>query len=417
MDIKVKNKSTNSSSDNLYKKINDINREKRKEEEKNNVKKRTKNIIIICLILIVIGFANFYSAILRFDNNIVFNKILKHLLIFSLSLACFLISSRINYKIFRDKRIRYAFLVLGIFTFFTVAYFPNKDIFPMINGGKGWIRIKGFSLQITELFKVAYIIMISSLLARGKDDDSDIKVEKNAWSVILYLTIFGILLTICLKDLGTGIHYGMITIFLLFLSDLKDKFVWSIVGFGFVLLSIGTFLFYKFGENFGYKHHRLKIFVDGILNNSYDRVEAYQIYQSLVGFGTGGLFGKGYGNGVQKYSYIPEVETDFAISTFGEEMGLFGMVLILITFYILFILIMNVAENSKSYFGKYLAAAIGGYFITQVIINIGVAIGLIPVLGIPLPFISSGGSSLLAFSIVIGIVININNSKLKDLEV
>lgn len=77
---------------------------------------------------------------------------------------------------------------------------------------------------------------------------------------------------------------------------------------------------------------------------------------------------------------------------------------------------MNVAENSKSYFGKYLAAAIGGYFITQTIINIGVAIGLIPVLGIPLPFISSGGSSLLALSIAMGLVININNSKLKDLE-
>lgn len=415
MDTKVKIRSTNSSSDNLYKKINDINREKRKEEEKNNVKKRTQNIIIICLILIFIGFANFYSAILRFDNNIVFNKILKHLLIFSLSFTCFLISSKINFKIFRVDRVRYTFLILGIIIFLVVAYFPDKNIFPIINGGKGWIRIKGFSLQITELFKVAYIIMISSLLARGKDDDDDSSAFKNVCSVIFYLSIF-IFLLLCLKDLGTGIHYIMITLFLLFHSDLKDKLVWSFISFGFIILGIATFLFYKFGGNFGYKHHRLKIFVDGILNNSYDRGEAYQIYQSLVGFGTGGLFGKGYGNGVQKYSYIPEVETDFAISTFGEEMGLFGMILILITFYILFILIMNVAENSKSYFGKYLAATIGGYFITQVIINIGVAIGLIPVLGIPLPFISSGGSSLLALFISMGIVININNSKLKDLE-
>ncbi|WP_022820053.1 FtsW/RodA/SpoVE family cell cycle protein [Fusobacterium russii] len=416
MDTKIKNRNTNNSSDNLYKKINDINREKRKEEEKNNVKKRTQNIIIICLILIFIGFANFYSAILRFESNIVFNKILKHLLIFSLSVACFLISSKINFKIFKARRIRYGFLVLGIFTFLIVAYFPNKDIFPIINGGKGWLRIKGFSLQITEIFKIAYIIMISSLLARGKDDDSEIQVGKNAVSIIIYATIFGFLLTFSLKDLGTAIHYIIITIFLLFLSDLKDKLVWTLVGFGFIFLSSATFLFYKFGESFGYKHHRLKIFVDGILENTYDRVEAYQIYQSLVGFGTGGLFGKGYGNGVQKYSYIPEVETDFAISTFGEEMGLLGMILILITFFILFILIMNVAENSKSYFGKYLAAAIGGYFITQTIINIGVAIGLIPVLGIPLPFISSGGSSLLALSIAMGLVININNSKLKDLE-
>lgn len=414
MDTKVKNRSTNNSSDNLYKKINDINREKRKEEEKNNVKKRTQNIIIICLILIFIGFANFYSAILRFDSNIVINKMLKHFLIFSISLTCFLISIKINFKIFSDRRVRYTFLVLGIFIFLIVAYFPNKNIFPMINGGKGWIRVKGFSLQVTELFKVAYIIMISSLLARGKDDEIEVKVEKNVSSIIVYLAIFGSLLFFCLKDLGTALHYGMITLFLLFLSDLSNKIIWSTGMLISILTGVGTFFIYKFGD--GYKQHRLKTFVEGILNNSYDRAEAYQIYQSLVGFGTGGLFGKGYGNGVQKYSYIPEVETDFAISTFGEEMGLFGMFLILITFYILFILIMNIAENSKSYFGKYLAAAIGGFFITQVIINIGVAIGLIPVLGIPLPFISSGGSSLLALSIAMGIVININNSKLKDLE-
>lgn len=414
MDTKVKNRNVDASTENLYKKINDINKEKRKEEEKTSVKKRTQNIIIICFILILIGFANFYSAILRFDSSIVLNKILKHFLILSISITCFLISAKINFRIFSDRKIRYLFLVLGIFAFLIVAYFPNKDIFPTINGGKGWIRIKGFSLQITELFKIAYAIMISSLLARGKDDESELQVEKNAFSLLIYLFIFGSLLTIGLKDLGTGIHYAMITFFLLFHSDLKDKFVWPLVGTILLLLGMVTFFVYKFGD--GYKQHRLKIFIDGILNNSYDRAEAYQIYQSLVGFGTGGLFGKGYGNGVQKYSYIPEVETDFAISTFGEEMGLFGMLLILITFYILFILIMNIAENSKSYFGKYLAATIGGYFITQVIINIGVAIGLIPVLGIPLPFISSGGSSLLALSVAMGIVININNSKLKDLE-
>ncbi len=96
-------------------------------------------------------------------------------------------------------------------------------------------------------------------------------------------------------------------------------------------------------------------------------------------------------------------------------MGLVGMFLILVTFLILFTLIMNVAENTKTYFGKYLVASVGGYFITQVIINIGVAIGLIPVLGIPLPFISSGGSSLLALSVAMGLVVSVNNSKLKEI--
>lgn len=123
------------------------------------------------------------------------------------------------------------------------------------------------------------------------------------------------------------------------------------------------------------------------------------------------MLGKGFGNGVQKYNYIPEVETDFAIATYAEETGFIGMILLLFLFFSLFFLIMGVANNSKNYFSKYLVGGIAGYFITQVIINIGVAIGLIPVFGIPLPFISSGGSSLLAISISMGLVIYVNNSQ------
>lgn len=397
---------------NLYKKMNDLTKLKNKETEINIIKRRTQNIIIICIILALIGLANFYSAILRFDTKIVFNKMIKHLVILSLSGFSFYLASKINFKLFKDKRIRFLFLILGIIIFLIVAFFPAPTIFPTINGGKGWIRIKGFSLQITELFKIAYITMIAGLLAKGKDDESSFSLKKNCFSTLFYLGIFFALL-IYLRDLGTGIHYAMITFFLLFMFDIKDKVVWLLISLGVGSLTIGSFIYYKFGN--GYKHHRLKVFIDGLLENKYDRFEAYQIYQSLVGFGTGGLFGKGYGNGVQKYSYIPEVETDFAISTFGEEMGLVGMFLILTTFLILFILIMNIAENSKTYYGKYLASGIGGYFITQVIINIGVAIGLIPVLGIPLPFISSGGSSLLALSVAMGLVVSVNNSKLKEI--
>ena len=121
---------------------------------------------------------------------------------------------------------------------------------------------------------------------------------------------------------------------------------------------------------------------------------------------------KGFGNGVQKYNYIPEVETDFAIANFAEETGFIGMFIIIFSFFSLFFLIMGVANNAKNYFSKYLVGGIAGYLITQVIINIGVAIGFIPVFGIPLPFISSGGSSLLAISVSMGLVIHINNTQI-----
>lgn len=408
---------TKNSNENLYKQVNNINKEKKLREEKNKIKKRAQSIIIISIILIIIGLGNFYSAILRFNDIIILNKMKKHLIITSVALLAFFIISKIKYvKHLSSKKTRIILLFLGVIIFLAVAFLPFPTYFPKINGGKGWIRYKFLSLQVTELFKIAYIVIIASIFSQGKDDNFERKYIQNFYSSILYTFIFFTLL-LCLKDLGTGIHYIIITIFIIFMTDIKDKVIWFTSTVLFSMIALFSFLFYKFGETFGgYKYHRLKIFIDGLLENKYDRLEAFQIYQSLVGFGTGGLLGKGYGNGIQKYNYIPEVETDFAISTFGEEMGLLGMFLILFTFFTLFILIINVAENSKTYFEKYLVIGIAGYLITQVIVNIGVAIGLIPVLGIPLPFISSGGSSLLTLCIALGIVININNSKLKEMN-
>ena len=265
------------------------------------------------------------------------------------------------------------------------------------------------SLQIPELFKVPFIILLANILARGKDDNKKIPYKKNFFSVLFYTLIFFMLITFALHDMGTAIHYAMIASFIIFLSDIPNKVIFPAF-FG-LLFSIPGLLYLALHFSSGYKQHRVKTFIDGILHGNYTREDAYQIYQSLIAFGTGGILGKGLGNGVQKYNYIPEVETDFAIANFAEETGFVGMVIILFSFFSLFFLIMGVANNSKSYFSKYLVGGIAGYLITQVIINIGVAIGLIPVFGIPLPFISSGGSSLLAISIAMGLVIHVNNTQ------
>ena len=158
---------------------------------------------------------------------------------------------------------------------------------------------------------------------------------------------------------------------MIFLSDIPNKLIFP--SFFGLLASIPILLYIFLHTLSGYKQHRIKVFLDGILHSNYDREEAYQIYQSLIAFGTGGVLGKGFGNGVQKYNYIPEVETDFAIATYAEETGFIGMILVLFLFFSLFFLIMGVANKSKNYFSKYLVGGIAGYFITQVIINIGVA--------------------------------------------
>ena len=338
-------------------------------------------------------------------------KIIKQSMILLVSLLIFGVTIKFGntiHKIITKPGFRFSVLISSLVTFLIIAYGP-ESLFPTINGGKGWVHMGPISLQIPELFKVPFIMLLANILARGKDDNKKIPYIKNFFSVLFYTLIFFMLITFALHDMGTAIHYAMIASFIIFLSDIPNKVIFP--AFFVLFFSIPGLLYLALHFSSGYKQHRVKAFIDGILHGNYTREDAYQIYQSLIAFGTGGILGKGLGNGVQKYNYIPEVETDFAIANFAEETGFVGMVIILFSFFSLFFLIMGVANNSKSYFSKYLVGGIAGYLITQVIINIGVAIGLIPVFGIPLPFISSGGSSLLAISIAMGLVIHVNNTQ------
>ncbi|MGL6130387.1 MAG: FtsW/RodA/SpoVE family cell cycle protein, partial [Fusobacteriaceae bacterium] len=159
---------------------------------------------------------------------------------------------------------------------------------------------------------------------------------------------------------------------------------------------------------------RIKSYVEGLLNNTYDQDKGYQVGQSLLGLGNGGMFGTGYGNGMQKYSYLPEIHTDFIIASLGEEFGLVGIMIIMALFFALFNRIKGTAVECDDYLGKYLSVGIAGYIFIQFLINISVAIGLLPVFGIPMPIMSFGGSSLLTVFTALGIIFNINLVKRRE---
>lgn len=396
----------------LYKKVNDIQKERENEKVNDLIVKRKSIIVSFFLILIILGCINFFSSISRFDNKIMLAKIIKQSMILLVSLLIFGVTIKFGstiHKIITKPGFRLFVLANSSIIFLIIAFGPDS-LFPTINGGKGWVHMGPISLQIPELFKVPFIMLLANILARGKDDNKKIPYKKNFFSVLFYTLIFFMLITFALHDMGTAIHYVMIAAFMIFLSDISNKALSGLIAL--VVAIVPILLFYTLNFTSDYKRHRVKAFIDGILHSNYTREDSYQIYQSLIAFGTGGVLGKGFGNGVQKYNYIPEVETDFAIANFAEETGFIGMLIILFSFFSLFFLIMGVANNAKNYFSKYLVGGIAGYLITQVIINVGVAIGLLPVFGIPLPFISSGGSSLLAISMSMGLVIYINNKQI-----
>ena len=397
-----------------YNKINEIKKEEQK--RKGFIIRRRNNIIVFFIILLLIGVLNFISSISRFDNARVLDKAVKQSAILLVSLFIFVLMCKKSFGGFFNNRVsspyfRFYFLLLSLISFIVIALGPSS-IFPTVNGGKGWIRLGALSIQIPELLKVPFVIVIAGIFARGKDTNEKMSYTKNLTTACFYTFTFFLFITFALHDMGTAIHYVMIAGFMIFLSDIPNKLLSSLITLVLVTIPIGLYSTLNFSS--GYKQHRVKAYLEGIFHNNYDRVDAYQVYQSLIAFGTGGIFGKGIGNGVQKYNYIPEVETDFAIANLGEEIGFVGMFIVLFLFFTLFALIMDVANSSRNYFYKYLVAGIAGYIITQVIINIGVAIGLIPVFGIPLPFISAGGSSILALSFSMGYIIYINNHQTID---
>ena len=229
------------------------------------------------------------------------------------------------------------------------------------------------------------------------------------WSTFLLVGFF-LALIYGQRDLGTDIHYLGIYLFMLFMSNFSMKTI--IGGSTLGVLGAGSFFYYihSLGDvsDRGYKIRRVASFLNGILNNEYDNSIGYQVGQSLIAFGSGGFLGKGYANGVQKYSYLPEIKTDFILASFGEEFGFLGMTALLIFFLLIFNIIKRTAMSTKDYFGKYLAIGIGGYIIIQVLINISVALGMLPVFGIPMPLFSYGGTSIITVMGALGIILNIN---------
>uniref|UniRef100_UPI0025C35F3F FtsW/RodA/SpoVE family cell cycle protein n=1 Tax=Fusobacterium sp. TaxID=68766 RepID=UPI0025C35F3F len=344
----------------------------------------------------------------------IFKAIRNHCLYMVIGVIIFILTSKIDYKKLARKRAVNILLLISISSLLCViigAKVPAlKKYVPTINGAIGWIRVAGFSLQPAEMMKLPFIIIMAKLLARGEEEKyKSLGIATNVIGIVLlYLTL--IMLE---KDLGTTIHYAAITVIMIFMSRIDMKLIVAISSL--FTSCIGIFFYYIFfiGDKlaYGYRLRRVISYLNGILKNEYDLDIGYQVAQSLMAFGRGGVLGEGYANGVQKYSYLPEATTDFILSTFGEEFGFMGMLLLLFLFVLLFNNIKRTAMETTDYFGKYLAIGIGGYLITQVLINIYVALGMLPVFGIPMPIFSAGGTSIVTIFAAMGIILSINKQR------
>ena len=397
--MKVENKS-------IYYEKNQVERELYRRKMIPEVKANRRIIFILVFIFLFLSVLNLYSVS---DYQSKFK--LKFMIIFMImgSIMGFFISA-IDYKILRKKWIHrtiyWGSLILLTFMF-VFGRVIKTDIVKEINGAYGWIRIGGIGIQPSEILKLAFIILISLILESGENKNEDIA---DTLKRTLKVSLPFFCLIYFQNDLGTVIHYASIYIVLIFFTKIKTNTIVKIVsGLGSLGLILLT-LVYRVG-NSDYRVRRIIMWIDGLLHDGYvgNTDIGYQVAQSLLAFGNGGFFGVGYGNGVQKFSYLPEIHTDFIMALLGEELGLCGLIFILFLFFWLYNILLSISLRSKDYFGKYLTIGVAGMIITQVLINLFVAVGLLPVFGIPMPFFSYGGTSILTILMALGLVLSVNN--------
>jgi rod shape determining protein RodA len=264
-----------------------------------------------------------------------------------------------------------------------------------VYGAKRWLSLGFLNLQPSELAKISILLLGAKLLSKES--------ENLDWGSLAKILAIGALpagLVILEPDLGSGLSLILLLGGIIIFRGLTTKVIkTAVIVFPF-LVPLGWFVLHD------YQKQRILTF----LNPGRDPLGAgYHIIQSQIAIGSGRFWGKGFLSGTQsQLRFLPEKHTDFAFSVFGEEWGFFGSVFLLLLFCLFLYQIFVTARGAKDRFGAFLAAGVFFYFFWQILINMGMVLGLMPVVGIPLPFISYGGSSTLVNFCLVGLVLNVS---------
>ncbi|MDD5827243.1 MAG: putative lipid II flippase FtsW [Bacilli bacterium] len=346
-------------------------------------------IIMISIFgVVMIYSASYVWAEYKFHDPLKFAKTQFLFLVVSYILIFF--SLKIPYQ----KYLSYANLIFFIcFILLILVLIPG--IGTVRNGSRSWFGIGGFGIQPSEFTKLGMIIFTSKYLAYNE------KVLKNIKSGVLpilgvLMLVFGLIML--QPDFGTGVIIVISIIVLLFVSGVNMGFF---IKLGFIgLLGVVALIIAA--------PYRMKRIVSFLNPWSDPLGSGFQIIQSLYAIGPGGLLGLGFGNSIQKHFYLPEPQTDFIFAIISEEFGFLGILIVASLFLLIIYRGFHISIHCENKFGKYLSFGITFQLAFQALLNLMVVVGLIPVTGVTLPFLSYGGSSLLITMISMGILLNIS---------
>lgn len=354
------------------------------------------SLLAVTLVLSLVGLVMVFSASAvvagnRFQDPWYYLK--RQMAWLAVGLVLMHIASRIDYTVWRKLAV--PILAVNV-VLLVLVLMPSLGI--VAKGARRWLQLGPIHVQPAELAKLVAVIYLSAYLAKKYE-----KITQFARGLLPPVVVVGALSALVLlePDLGTVVVLTLVMLTLLFLGGAKIRHLMTV---GLCALPLVLVLILRSG----YRRQRLLTF----LSPWKDASDAgFQITQSFLAFGSGGLFGVGLGEGKQKLFFLPEAHTDFVLALIGEELGLTGTVFIILLFALFVIKGFQVANRARMPFGRYLGMGITLLIGVQALVNAGVVTGLLPTKGLTLPFVSYGGSSLVASLIAVGILLSISRDR------
>lgn len=357
-------------------------------------------ILIIAVLIAIIGILSIYSSTYQKEGEFWQLIYKRQVLWFILGLALFLFISNFNYRRLWDMTyFLYAFALFLLFSVFALGIVRL--------GAQRWLKFIWFNIQPSEIAKLVTVIFLAKYFSMKSVEDVSLQVNRlGIWRALVLPFLFVAIpigLVIEQPDLGSAAMLFLIFITMLYLSGVKLRYVLVFL----LIIILCLPVLWNFLR--GYQKDRLLVFI----NPNIDPLGAgYTVIQSKIAVGSGGFFGKGWLSGTQsQLRFLPESHTDFIFATFAEEWGFLGSAVLLFLYYLLIRQGIDIAQRSADNFGRLLALGISLMLGIQVFVNIAMNLGLAPVVGLPLPLMSYGGSSLFLTFISLGILANINKTR------
>ncbi len=353
-------------------------------------------VLLLAVALTCIGVVMVYSssaimAAERFNDGFYFIK--RQLVYVLVGFALMAGATYFNYQNWRKLAV---ITLIGSIVLLALLFVPGLGL--RVGGALRWLRLPGFNLQPAELVKLGLVLYLAHSLTRKKE-----MVRSFAKGYLPYMLVLGVLLLLLLKqpDLGSAMIIAGVALSMLIVAGVRWLYI-------LVTLLMSMPVLYFLVMNVEYRRRRILAFLDP-WDDPFDT--GFQIIQSMVAFGKGGIFGQGLGIGQQKLFYLPEAHTDFIFSVIGEELGLIGVLVVAALFLLLILCGIRIALQCQDPFGRNLAFGLSLLLGLEAFVNLAVCMGLLPTKGLALPFISYGGTSLVVCLVAVGILLNISTAK------